>query len=149
MGKGLPIEVDPMALARKGASYQGTINVSALTRLRDLLVEDKGKVEVELSFAQEEHLPAVMAGKINASLILTCQRCGYPMDYNITACPMLRIVATDEQAKNLSRDEEALVTRGGMVNLMELVEEEILLNLPMIAKHDDSDCRIQLPYEFS
>lgn len=149
ISKNLPVEVDPFALAKKGATYHSMIALSDFSRLKALLAEDKGQIEVALRFMQESHLPATMQGKISGTLVLTCQRCGSPMDYTMTACPELRIVVTDEQAKNLSRGEEALVTQGGEVNLMELVEDEILLNLPMIPRHKEEECLVQPPYDFS
>ena len=70
-------------------------------------------------------------------LPLTCQRCMGPVDMPMLVERSFRFVATEELAaeQDEESEEDVLVTRRDF-NLLELIEDELLMALPVVPKHD-------------
>lgn len=149
MKRVLPQQIEPMALARRGASLDGVLPFSKMPQLSEVLLDATGEAEVTLHFGMSKFLPPTVTGQIKAKIVLECQRCAGPLEMDLDVRPELRIVSSELQIKNLRSGEEPLLTVDDMVDLVKLVEDEILLNLPMIAKHENEDCVVQLPYELN
>lgn len=139
----LPHEINPIELARKGAAIHGELPAKRLQRLQEAVVEVVSPVEVALQFDQDNYGRARIHGKISAQVKLTCQRCGELMDQNLVVEPEIHPVLSDDQAKNLDNMYDPLVTHGEPVEIKELVEEELLLSLPMVAKHEPALCKVK------
>jgi len=140
----LPLEIEPLALTKRGATLQGTLALEQMTRLHDLITKTAGDVDVKLSFDQGKFLPPCVSGRIQTTLMVECVRCGQAFEYKVDLQPNLRIVRNDEQAKNLEGQQEPLLLEEDTVNLVKLVEDEILLSLPMLIRHEDSECRKEI-----
>lgn len=138
----LPREIDPIKLADQGCELEGGIALADLKRLDDLLANRDGQVYFQLQFGSDAEGMRVITGQIKAKLVLICQRCNQPMDYPVDLKLNLSPIVSDKQAAQLPNDYEPLVTNGEPVSLISILEEEILLNLPMIPKHSREDCRI-------
>lgn len=142
----LPAMVDPFALAKQGGEYlSGSVEINKLSRLADLLALESGEAKVELVIGKDEFEPVYIQAKIEASLLLTCQRCGKPVCYDINVEPKLSPVLTDAAAANVAKDIEPWVTYSEPISVADLVEEELLLSLPMIAKHKPGECEAVFP----
>jgi len=140
MSHPLPLQIEPFILARQGAQFSGCINIAQFSRLSVLLADQEGQVAVNLQVGQEHGGPVYIKGHVTASLKLQCQRCGNAMDYAINVDLKLSPVLTDAQAAHVPDEYEPWVTHNAPVSVLELVEEELLLGLPMIAKHAPLDC---------
>lgn len=141
MRSSLPLEIEPLALTKRGATLQGKLALEQMTRLHDLVTKTSGDVDVKLSFDQGKFLPPCVSGQIQATLMVECVRCGQEFEYKVDLHPNLRIVRNDEQAKNLEGQQEPLLLEEDTVNLVKLVEDEILLSLPMLIRHEDNECQ--------
>jgi uncharacterized protein len=135
----LPCEIDPFRLSRQRAEFSGKILISSFDRLREILVDTQGGVDVSLKIGREEHGLVYIKGNVKAALTLACEHCGEPLTYDINVGLSLSPVLTDSQAVHLPKEVEPWVTNNQPVSVLELVEEEILLGLPMIAKHDSCE----------
>jgi uncharacterized protein len=72
-----------------------------------------------------------------ASLPLTCQRCLGPADVEVSVDRWFRFVATEAIAEALDDDaEEDLLVTSRQFNLAGLIEDELLLGLPLVPRHD-------------
>ena len=136
----LPLEIEPFSLARDGAEFSGSIAVTQFSRLREVLSSQQGDVKVRIEVGREAFGPVYIKGSVAASLQLVCQRCGEPLDYAINADLKLSPVLTDAQAVTVPEEYEPWVTNDAPISVLELVEEELLLGLPMIAKHKPEEC---------
>jgi uncharacterized protein len=142
----LPIKINPFELCDHGAVLEGTLPVKQLTRLTELLANTEGDVSVRLEFSRDKHGQRLIQGQIGATLMLTCQRCGNAISCDINLMPKLCPVMDDTSAR-LPADFEPLlvVDEDGLVLMADLVEEEVLLSLPMIPKHEQGKCPVKLP----
>lgn len=140
MSNPLPLELEPFSLARQGAQFAGTIAIDQFMRLRELVSNQQGQVKVSIEVGREPFGPVYIKGQVEADLKLQCQRCGDPMNYAINVALKLSPVLTEAQVGEIPDDYEPWVTHDAPISVLEMVEEEILLGLPMIAKHQSTDC---------
>jgi uncharacterized protein len=143
----LPNFIDPLLLADRNANIEGELPVSSLERVAGLLSNDAGNVSVKLFFGREGKL-ATIDGHISAVLALKCQRCLEPLEWPISSDIKLGIINTLERANNLPEGyEPLLLIEDGKIPLTSIVEDELLLILPSIPKHQDDCAAPDVPNE--
>ena len=133
----LPEYIDPLHLADKRGALKGQIPLRSLDRLAGMLVNDTGVVTVDLFFGREGRLVKV-EGHIEAVLELECQNCLKAVNWPIDCAIKLGVVTTIDQANRLPDDYEPLLVGEGKIPLKEIIEDEILLILPVFPKHQHS-----------
>ena len=75
--------------------------------------------------------------KVGTTLRLTCQRCLRPMNVQLDISPSLRFVRGGAQAEALDEDsEEDVLALAPALDLLPLVEEELILALPLVPRHE-------------
>ncbi|MGI9280950.1 MAG: YceD family protein [Endozoicomonas sp.] len=142
----LPKTFDPRKLARQGRQFQGSLALSQFSRLVDSLVDDKGEVQVVLGFSLSEDNRVVLEGHVEAELSMICQRCLDVARLPVRTDLHLMGVLTDEQAKALPESFEPLMFADEPVELLPILEEELILALPLVAYHPPEDCSAQQHY---
>lgn len=146
--------VDHMTLAELLESKTPLIRtypIRQLTRLTGRLHDTTGQAEAELSFNQSALGLKRGQGNITATVQVICQRCLEPFACKID-CPVnLAFVATEEEADELPEEYEPVFCTDGELSIRQLVEDELILALPIVFRHDDVACnpRIQQPVEKS
>lgn len=135
MSEGLPGRVDVVRLAARGAAMSNMTAVSSMTRLVGLLADDTGTVSSQLSFALDGRGRAVVEGGIVAAPLMTCQRCLEPVPVDVDTA--INVVVVDED----TGESDQVLAEDGKVSLLELVEDELILALPIVAMHDEGLCR--------
>ncbi|CAG1021360.1 Large ribosomal RNA subunit accumulation protein YceD [Patescibacteria group bacterium] len=133
----LPEIIEPLHLADKRGSLKGQLPINGLKRLCELLYSDEGLVTVDLFFNREGRL-AIVAGTIQAELQLKCQNCLEALAWSVNHTVNLAIVNSIDQVNRLSEDYDPLLLEQGTMLLKDLVEDEILLSLPIYPKHQHS-----------
>lgn len=139
----LPKTIDPRKLARQGMQFEGSLALNRFSRLVDILADDQGEVMAWLRFYLDEDQQVVLEGSLDAACQMVCQRCldvaGIPVHADIR----LMAVWTDEQAKALPSGYEPLFLQEEPIELVPLLEEELLLALPLIPFHQPEQCAVQ------
>ncbi|MBU6422256.1 MAG: DUF177 domain-containing protein [Gammaproteobacteria bacterium] len=116
----------------------GNLSLSRMPRLCAALADSGGQVSVDLQLFKEGGL-AVVSGRVQASLGLTCQRCFRPMRYPVDATMRLAWSGSPQSTPQVPGSYEQLDSNDGRVKLAELVEDELLLALPLAARHAKAD----------
>lgn len=122
----------------RGSYFQGVIEFSALARLAGKLESDQGEIMVDFEFTDSDYDCPVLKGRLETSLIVECQRCLKGMDLAMKIEFRLLIDAPDELAHESSLD--TIYSDNGFIDIFEVVEEELILGLPLVAMHDDISC---------
>jgi uncharacterized protein len=140
MSAQLPGPTNPAHLARSGQTLSGTLKVAELVRLAESVREPGGEVTYELRFGEEEGVPT-LRGHIAADVTVTCQRCLGPLDVHVEAEPHLAFVDSEAEEAELPEEVEGVVLEPGE-NLRpgDLIEDEVLLGLPLFPTHDTRTC---------
>lgn len=148
--KFIPENVDPFRLAEQNLQIDGVVKIVDMHRLnasrRADIANATEVVNVRLTFGVDEQAQANVRGNIHTVLKLQCQRCMEHFNYEIISDFALGIVRSLEEAKSLSSEyEPALVKEDGQLALRDLVEDELILNLPLIPKHEPDICETAFP----
>ncbi|MDH5737139.1 MAG: YceD family protein [Gammaproteobacteria bacterium] len=145
----IPLLVDHLKLAREAAEINGHVPLKALTRMAQLIQADKdNEVSVRLTFrmSASQDYPEVacvdIKGHLAGKVSLTCQNCLEPLWHGITLPYFLQVVSADAvkdlQAKGADKSLDLLVWATEQpLALVELIEDELMLDLPMIPRHQD------------
>lgn len=141
MGKSLPDRVAPWQLAHWGQQVRGQVPFAPMPRLAKVLLNTPGKAEVELVFGCGERGRCYVHGRIEACLQLICQGCLCPMEWPLDIQVRLVLVVTETGINGWPEDYEPwLVPWEDTASLWRLVEDEVLLALPIAARHPMDEC---------
>jgi uncharacterized protein len=135
----LPRHIDPRKFANQGLDLQGDIAVSDLNRLASLVLDKAGEVKVVLEFGVDEERHRVITGEAQCAVSVTCQRCLEPVEIVLDAEINLAMVWDEERAKQLPKTLDPLILPEGPADIYTIIEDELLLELPMVSYHD-KDC---------
>lgn len=137
MPEHLPDAVDPVAFAEKRGRLVGRLAIGDLDRLAPMVKNPEGHVDLDLQFGKQGRLPLI-EGRVAAQLVLECQCCLGPLEWNIDSKVRLGIVESVDAALLLPEDTEALIVEPDVeVLLADIVQDELLLAVPVIPQHDD------------
>jgi len=122
-------------LADQGATLTGRVPVVRFARLCDLLVGSGGDVHITLRFTRARRQRAKISAHATATLDLSCQVCLEPVRCEIdTSCKLL-VVGSEEELLGLNKEEDGIVCADDVVSVQTIVEDELLVALPMVARH--------------
>lgn len=144
MSQRLPDRLDPWRFADLGKVVEGRLPLDDMPRLRGCLQGDSGEAAFELRFARDEQHRAVMTGHIRAQLTLQCQRCLEGVVHAVDAEVSIAFVEGYDQAALLPDSLDPCQVEEGRVRLMDLIEDELLLQLPQVAMHEAGSCPVTL-----
>lgn len=135
--------IDPIQLADSGAHLTGELPLAGLQRLIEVCSDAQGSVSVDLHFTRDPTggLRALQ-GRITAHVGLTCQRCMQRFETELTSEPHLLLLRLGER-DDLVEQSDALVIEQPMT-LGDLVEVELLLEVPMVPMHPADLCPAQV-----
>ncbi|MEJ2042042.1 MAG: YceD family protein [Reinekea sp.] len=140
----LPEQVNPYQLADKSADLSGVISASRLKRLEQASDELVSDAEAQLSFYWDDSGRRVISGEVTGTAQLLCQRCLQPFERKLEGSFQLALVYNDEMAKALPTHlDSLLLLPDEPLDLALIVEDELLLSLPMYANHPEGECQIE------
>lgn len=146
-----PRRLDVLAFARADATLSGTDLLSKYERIAQEEQALEGDLSVNWAASGDWREPqgappqAWLHVVADAVVPLTCQRCLTRMDAPLSVDRWFRFVA-DEAAAEAQDDEseEDLLVISPHFDLMELVEDELLLALPMVPAHGVCPVHVKL-----
>ena len=136
-----PLEIiEPLALAIQGRTMEGRIDVARLARLLPLLRSSEGEAVYSLRFDRDEGGVPCVVGEVSATLVLQCQRCMEDMAYPVKAKVRLGIVTSRQTVEQLPDRYEPLLVSESDISVASIVEDELILALPIVAMHKTEEC---------
>ncbi|MEJ2630501.1 MAG: YceD family protein [Acidihalobacter sp.] len=129
----LPLRLDPLKAADRGWSMQGNIPLTGMERLAASLMETDGEAECEFTFYRDTDRKRKLRLKYRAELVLRCERCLGPLREHVEGETVLRLV--DVQLETATESDDVLQAGTDGVYLKDVVEDELLLALPLIPRH--------------
>lgn len=138
MGPLIPEFVDYAQKAEQAAEITGVWPLKRLNRLKESLLSDEGEVDVRFRFSKQNRL-RILECEARVQLALRCERCMQAMPYGLETHFQVALVASEAEARQMPDDMEYLVMEAKEVNLPELLEDELILALPLVPMHQH-DC---------
>lgn len=136
----LPKYFDPRKYANHESAFEGRVPLNQFKELCAVLASDEGDVFIHLDFRVDEDRRYIATGSIRAEVQLICQRCMEATPYELEVDLSLGFVYDEDHAKNLPKEYDPVVMTDGEVILADMVEQEIILALPIVAYHEESGC---------
>ena len=135
--------VDLLELARRGAELEGRFALAPMARLTPALSEPAGDAGVRWVLrAQLRRLPGggtqpIAELEVEAELPLQCQRCLGTVRVPVLDRARFRLVEVEPELSDeeLEAEEEALCADAPL-DLRELVEDQLILALPLVPMHE-------------
>lgn len=139
----LPEKIDPWKLAADKATLAGTIPLRHMPRLTTLLSTSEGQVTVSMTGNIDGQKVPFLAGRIETAVEIICQRCLAVMPFPVAVEFCLGLIRSDAQAAHLSQEYDPLVVTEERISLLEVVEDELILALPLVPRHPEiSQCEV-------
>lgn len=135
-----PILIDPLKFAREGRSQTGTLAIAALdSRVHDDLSDTDGEVKYTLSGHVDPLRRAVLRLTLDATISVRCQRCLSSMPYVLKTDSSMTLFTDEEKLEAACEADETLdaIMAEPELDVVRLVEDEIIMGLPLSPKHDD------------
>ena len=128
----LPDFIDPIYAVNHNKRFAGRVNQSLLKRLVDVVIEADREVDVQIDFFYDKVLrfPAFTM-KVETSLNLQCQRSLESFDLPVASEVKGVFTETLALTQDLPADVEVYELEDEKISLFELVEDEILLSVPL------------------
>ncbi len=139
----LPHLIEPGKWADREAQLDAVVPLSRFQRLLEGALASTGDVRVSGRFVRDARGMPHLTGQLQTVLSLTCQRCLEAVDVPVTADVDVFLLGDEAYAERLSEDEDYVVFDHGL-DLPELLEDELILALPLVARHDDCEPQIAL-----
>jgi len=136
-------QVDPVRLARKGEKLEGALPLQNFLRLAELLLDNTGVADCALQFTLDNRYRPLVQGSVKAELVMECQRCLGSMSVLIHEQFCLMPVTSTAALKEVPEAYDGIVlSANGQLSLHNLIEEELLLGIPLVVKHPEMCVKI-------
>jgi uncharacterized protein len=137
MRQHLPKEIDPFRFAHNGRELEGTVDVADLSRLAGALKNTSGQVNISMRFDIDATGTPFMQGHFETTLSLICERCMGELSYPLVIDTQLGLVKNETMISRLAEQYEPwLIEDNEQVDPVSIVEDELILALPLVPKHD-------------
>ena len=141
-----PRALDVAMFCREGASLRGQWRQAELARLAgSVRLGDDGFAEAAIEWAAAGHLQTrpgsapqcVIELRAHTQTVLDCQRCLQPMVVPVQVERRFLFVEGEDEAARLDEElDDDVLALTARLDLRELVEDELLLALPLVPRHE-------------
>ncbi len=131
-----PLDVDRLSEAEADVDF--AVPLAELPRLRAQLANVAGEVHGRVRFRRAAGV-AVAELTVSGTARLVCQRCLEAMDVGVEAATEVGLVPTEADVSRVPDELEPVLAPDGRISVGELVEEELLLTLPIVPLHEDGE----------
>lgn len=134
--------IDSLDFARSGKKIDAEVPFVELPRLLDALDDTRGMLRYSVQGGLDAQGNPVLDISMSGECRLRCQRCLQGMDYEIRHDARLMLCDQAElDAQGDDEEEFERILADVHLDVLELLEEEILLDLPIAPRHEPGDCQ--------
>ena len=137
MSNDLPLRFDPVLFANRGRKFAGNIPVHDLPRIMELAPSSDSEFHVTMTFSMSSLNFPMVKGTIEGEVVQSCQRCMGNAAVPINGQFQLLLVTPDALELASEEGHEIFEYSGQLIPTAALLEDEIILSMPIVAKHAD------------
>ena len=135
-----PLDVDRLALGETEIDFD--VPLAELPRLQSRIAGIGGSVRGAARFGRQAGF-AVAEVSLAGKATLQCQRCMQAMELSVDSTARVALIFAEADAAKVPEELEPVLAREGRISAAELVEEELLLALPIVPLHEElRDCAV-------
>ena len=135
-----PERIDAVKMFARMGSIAADLPLARLQRFKQQLSSEVGDVAVDLHFGRDEEGRRLLSGTLDTTVQVACQRCLRDMDLPLHCDMALLVVDSEAELQELRESQDGVVMTEEGLDVVALVEDELLLSLPMIPMHEDPNC---------
>jgi len=141
MSANVPELLDAWRMVAARRCFDGQVNLAELTRLQGLVADTEGQCTYALEFAHDDILRvSYVELTIETALPLICQRSLQRFLLPVSMVQRLGLIRSEEEESSLPEGYEPwLVPEDGMLRPLELVEDELVLAVPVVPLSPDGE----------
>ena len=133
--------LDPRKLAAQAARIEGQLAAATIPRFSAAVVGEFAPAEYKLRFERVYDGKVLVHGNVRVAVNLQCQRCMQPALYRLNTEFTVQPVFTDAQAAAMQKTADVvLLNEAGLLDGVALLEDELLLSLPIVMYHENTGC---------
>lgn len=135
----LPLELDYDKVAHRGAFVSGLISRDKISR-NEGLFSLRTDVSANLAFEKVESDDIMLVCNVSAVALIDCQRCLETFEFKLNKSSefVVREQNDDQLLKSMDSDgRDIFFANNGKLDVLELIEDELLLAVPMIPRHEE------------
>jgi uncharacterized protein len=132
----LPVDVNPFKLVEQRKCLTGVLPLQKLSRVAGIALAGSGDFTVELEFTRSIGGRPMVKGHVRGDIMLECQRCMQPVQIHIDNPIQVALTTFESDERPEQEGLEAWLVEDERLFLQDFVEDEILLALPLVAKHE-------------
>jgi uncharacterized protein len=143
---GLPKVIDSLAFAKAGDTVSGYFELASMPRLAEVLAEQQGRLACLVSGSRDADGNSWMKLEVSGCLDLVCQRCLKRIAFPVDVRSRLLLVPNGQSwpDEELAEDGYDAVAAEKEMELSSLIEDEVLLALPIAPMHGECEASIPL-----
>jgi uncharacterized protein len=132
--------IDSIDFASNGRELRGEIPVEVLSRLNDILGDSRETLTyVVRGFREGDRYMLEVA--LSGVCHLRCQRCLGELVYPLDMASRLQLVSAEQLGEiEASGDDVECVEASSQMDVLALIEDELLLEIPFAPKHPEGAC---------
>jgi uncharacterized protein len=134
--------VDSVQFARTNGELSGSATMSDLKRLALVVLAQEDGLQVRLVGFQDDEARPCLRLRVNGAIRLACQRCLEPLSLEFSSDRSFILVEREDDMTELADEDDAIesLMADGELDVLVLVEDEILLQIPIAPAHDPGKC---------
>ena len=140
----LPQHINILRLAEYAVNFHGSLLIKDMQRLAPSLHSEEGEVVVNLDLGSDEGTRFCRV-QLKTKVTLPCQRCMEPFSYEIISDFLHGIVNSEREAETLAEHYEPIIVQDGLLIVQDMIEDELILKLPIVPMHPQGECKVKLP----
>lgn len=119
---------------------EGVWPVSRMSRLQDRLNSERGEARVRLTLSRDADWRRIIRGEVSVTVDVVCERCLDNFPLSLSEPVLLAVVESEGLAERLPEEIEPWLTDAVWISIPEIVEEQLILAMPIVALHGNPDC---------
>ena len=143
----LPLYIDIRKAFDLESVLEGSCSLERLPRFADCLASPDGEVSGKLRFGLTGTGRRVITGSVSATVEVVCQRCLEPLSLKLADSIKLALVESESQIDSLEAEWDPWMVDGPRISIANLLEEQLMLCMPLVSYHPDKRCVKALEYQ--
>ncbi len=136
--------------AQASRTWRGATDINAFARLAEALPECRGTIMYQVRGFVDSERHSYVDVEVETVLALVCQRCLGSLRWPLKLGRRLYLAHDEKEAERLEADvalvpDAEVLVADAAVDLAALVEDEVLLSLPLIPRHEEGQCPAEAP----
>lgn len=134
--------IDGLDFARQCKRLKGNVPVKDMPRLRELLISRDGVLHYDLSGGLSDLGKPRLYLDVAGGVLVECQRCLEPLEFAVKVSAVLELVEDQSSFVSVEEEEDSvdMIPADSAMSVLVLVEDEVLLSLPVAPAHPPGVC---------